>query len=359
MVDDRNAVLAGQPATTSPSPQQSPSHSSQPGEAIDIWCITDMAQCNFECPYCCAYEVVTKDKAWRDEGSYNQFLEITERIAKLPYRIRMRLQTMGEPFVSKEFLARVGWLTKHDNVEFVEMVTNGSLLKARLKLITEADGDLSKVSLWTTFHHTEIKMDKFLTQVEFAQEAGCFVVVNSLAFPDSIDMVEELHAECVKRGIRINVDPGYRDGDSSYAEGPLIAMEAMPGGMERLRKLTANETVLEANLLAAKSADGYQCSAGQDYFIVSPDGRVGPCCPLLNKGIILGNLLDPNYTLTTGKKEYIKCNVDKRVPVLSRVPVIGSAFRQQVPCKNKEDFGHLRSVRDTQPRTPSLGWFGD
>ena len=359
MVDDRNAVLAGQDATTSSAPQQSTSTPVFSDRAIDIWYITDMAQCNFECPYCCAYEVVTKDKAWRDEGSYEKFLTITERIAQIPYRVRMRVQTMGEPFVSKEFLGRMGWLTGHANVDFVEMVTNGSLLKARLKLITEAGGDLSKISLWTTFHHTEIKMDKFLTMVEFAMEAGCFVVVNSLAFPDSIDMVEELHAECVKRGIRVNVDPGYRDGDSTYAEGPLIAMEAMPGGMERLRKLTANKTVLKANLLAAKSADGHLCSAGQDYFIVSPDGSVGPCCPLANKGIMLGNMLDPNYQLGPGKKDYMRCTVDRRVPVLSRVPVIGKAFRKQWPCKNKEDFGHLKSVRDTQPRAPSLGWFGN
>jgi hypothetical protein len=259
--------------------------------------------------------------------------------------------------VSKEFLERVAWLTTFDNVEFVELVTNGSLLKQRLKLITESGGSLSKVSLWATFHHTEIKMDRFLAQIEHARDIGCFVVVNALAFPDSIDMVEQLHAECKRRGLRINVDPGYRDGDSSYASGPLVAMEAMPGGMERLRRLTANKTVLEANLLAADTADGKPCSAGQDYFIVSPDGRVGPCCPLLNKGIVLGNLLDPGYQLKPGKKGYISCNADKRVPVLSRLPGVGDHFRRKRPCKNKEDFGHLKVVRESQPRSRSLGWF--
>ena len=359
MVDDRNAVVAEQRPSHTPAAEARRSPGTYSDQVIDIWCITDMAMCNFECPYCCAYQVVTKDKAWRDEGSYNQFLKITERIVQTPYRIRVRLQTMGEPFVSKEFLQRVAWMTSFENVDFVEMVTNGSLFKSRLKLITENGGDLSKISLWTTYHHTEIKMDKFLTQVEFARDQGCFVVVNSLAFPDSIDMVEELHAECTKRGLRINVDPGYRDGGSSYDSGPLIAMEAMPGGMERLNKLTANKTVLKANLMAADSADGEACSAGQDYFIVSPDGRVGPCCPLLNKGIVLGNLLDPNYELKAGKKDYMRCNVDKRVPVLSRVPVVGERFRKKGPCKNKEDFGHLKVIRESQPRSPSLGWFGD
>ena len=156
-------------------------------EPLDVWFITDLVFCNFECPYCCAHTVVTRQKTWHEEGSYERFLSVTERLAKVPYRLRIRMQTLGEPFVSSQFLERAGWLTTFDHIEFVELVTNGSLFKKRLGTISET-GDLSKISLWTTFHHTEIGLEAFLEQVEYARDAGAFVVVNALAFPESIDM---------------------------------------------------------------------------------------------------------------------------------------------------------------------------
>ena len=31
---------------------------------LDIWFITDLVFCNFECPYCCAYTVLTRETTW-------------------------------------------------------------------------------------------------------------------------------------------------------------------------------------------------------------------------------------------------------------------------------------------------------
>jgi hypothetical protein len=73
----------------------------------------------------------------------------------------------------------------------------------------------------------------------------------------------------------------------------------------------------------------------------------------------LGNILDDDFTLAPGKKKYQVCTVDRRVPVLSHLPFIGERFRTKWPCKNKEDFMHLKSVRETQPVSPSLGWMGE
>ncbi len=326
---------------------------------LDVWFITDLVFCNFECPYCCAYTVVTQEKTWHEEVSYERFLTITERLSELPYRLRLRMQTLGEPFVSRQFLERAGWLTTFEHIEFVELVTNGSLFEKRLGTIADAGGDLGKISLWTTFHHTEIDLEDFLGQVEHARDRGCFVVVNALAFPESIDVVERLHTECERRGLRVNVDPGYADGGAEYDGGPLVAMEKLPDGMERLLALTANRNVLEANLMAAVSPDGELCSAGSDYFIVLADGRVGPCCPLLSKGHELGNILDESFELVPNREPYIVCDVDRRLPLVSSLPVVGDKLRRRWPCKNKEDFGHLRAIRENEPRGASLGWFGD
>ncbi len=326
---------------------------------IDVWFITDLVFCNFHCPYCCAYTVVTQDKTWHEDDSYQRFLDITERLSKVPQRLRIRLQTLGEPFTSKDFLARTGWLAAHDNIDFIELVTNGSLFSKRLGIIAENGADLSKISLWTTYHHTEIEMEAFLEQVEYAQDQGCFVVVNALAFPENIEVVEALHAECTKRNLRVNVDPGYADGGGDYDGGPLVAMEAEPGGMDRLYALAANRNVLDANLLSAVSPDGELCSAGGDYFIILADGRVGPCCPLLSKGHELGNILDESFQLAPGKDPYMVCDVDRRLPVVSGLPVIGDKLRRKWPCKNKEDFGHLKVIHENEPRSRSLGWFGD
>jgi hypothetical protein len=136
-------------------------------------------------------------------------------------------------------------------------------------------------------------------------------------------------------------------------------MESEPDGMERLYALTANRNVLDANLMSAVSPDGELCSAGGDYFIILADGRVGPCCPLLSKGHQLGNILDDGFELKPGKKPYIVCDVDRRLPIVSGLPVVGDKLRRKWPCKNKEDFGHLRVIHENEPRSRSLGWFGD
>lgn len=326
---------------------------------LDVWFITDLVFCNFHCPYCCAYTVVTQDKTWHQDDSYQRFLTITERLSEIPYQLRIRMQTLGEPFTSRDFLARTGWLAAHDTIEFIELVTNGSLFKKRLGMIAEKGADLSKISLWTTYHHTEIEMAEFLEQVEYAREQGCFVVVNALAFPENIEIVEELHAECKKRDLRINVDPGYADGGGEYDGGPLVAMESEPGGMDRLYALTANRNVLDVNLMSAVSPDGELCSAGGDYFIILADGRVGPCCPLLSKGHQLGNILDTDFHLGPGKEPYIVCDVDRRLPVVSKLPMVGEKLRRKWPCKNKEDFGHLKAIHANEVRGRSFGWFGE
>ena len=78
-----------------------PTDSNNVAETLDIWFITDMVLCNFECAYCCAYSVVTTEKTWHTEDSYERFLQVTERLTQVPYQLRMRVQTLGEPFVSR------------------------------------------------------------------------------------------------------------------------------------------------------------------------------------------------------------------------------------------------------------------
>src|SRR6202021_2531104 len=100
---------------------------------LDIWHICDLSLCNFDCAYCASGSPETggsrtRKQMWKNSDGPERLRLILRWIAKLPYSIGLRLQTIGEPFVSEEFLAEESRMTRGRNIPFVELVTNGSLL---------------------------------------------------------------------------------------------------------------------------------------------------------------------------------------------------------------------------------------
>ena len=187
-------------------------------DVIDVWFITDMVLCNFDCAYCCAYSVVTQQEAVARGG----------QLRALPQDHRGDREDALHDAHAGANAGRAAGLQAVSRARRLADVTGQHRLRRagheRFALYQEAAlhrragrNVLSKLSLWATYHHTEIKMEKFFAEVEYAQERGCFVVVNSLAFPDNH---RAWSRSCTRsapvRGLRINVDPGYRDGGGEY-----------------------------------------------------------------------------------------------------------------------------------------------
>lgn len=315
-------------------------------DTVRIWYVSAQRLCNFRCSYCVSVNDYAKSNTrdWLEHDDQARFERIVHWIGDRPFRVGVRLATLGEPFTSPPFLTQAAWLTTRPNVDFVELLTNGSLLESRLDRL-DREGDISKVSLWITHHHTEISVPQLIKNARFAQERyGCFVVVNGLLFPDNDTSIQELEAAAKKAGLRFNLDLGY---DPLTPHGKHSALEAMvpvlgqDDGVARAIRLGANPELLRLNLLAIRDLRNQMCGAGHDYFYIGIRGDLYRCSryQALNKDR-LGNVLDDDLKLGLGDARRTPCQAG-------------------FGCGNKEDFLNLRRGRwKDEPPARSLGWVG-
>jgi len=277
--------------------------------------------------------------------SKGQFKKIVNWIAERPFRVGVRLATLGEPFTSQIFLSQAAWLTTRPNVAFVELLTNGSLLERRLDRLNR-EGDISKLSLWITHHHTEISISRFIENARIAQEKyGCFVVVNGLLFPDNEASVLELKAAAEENGLRFNLDLGYDPltphAANSQHDALVPILRREDEGITRAIQLGANPELLGLNVRAMRNLRNELCCAGHNYFYIGIHGDVYRCSryQVLGKNR-LGNVLDDGFEFHPNDERWSPCEAG-------------------FGCVNKEDFLNLRRHQpDDEPLVPSLGWVG-
>lgn len=315
---------------------------------VRIWYVSAQRLCNFRCLYCVSINDYAKSDTedWSRPGDLADFGRIVSWIGERPFRVGVRLATLGEPFASWPFLDRAAWLSTRPNVEFVELLTNGSLLKRRLEHLHRY-GAIGKISLWVTHHHTEISVHRFIQNARLAQEEyGCFVVVNGLLFPDNEDSVIELRRAADRAGLRFNLDLGYDPltphGAHSTIDAMVPVLREDEGGVSRAIRLGADPELLRLNLSAMRDVRNELCSAGHDYFYIGVRGDVYRCSryQVLDKNR-LGNVLDDGFELKLHDRRWMPCEAE-------------------FGCGNKEDFLNLqRRPRPDVARAPSLGWVGE
>jgi MoaA/NifB/PqqE/SkfB family radical SAM enzyme len=315
-------------------------------DTVRIWYVSSQRLCNFRCTYCVSINDYAKSntKDWPDEER-ERFDQIVGWIADRPFRVSVRLATLGEPFASRPFLSRAAWLSARPNVDFVELVTNGSLLKRRLEQL-DREGDISKISLWVTHHPSEISVARFIDNARFAQEKyNCFVVVNSLLFPDNEAAILELKSAAEQAGLRFNLDLGYDPltphAVHSNVDEMVPVLRQGGDGLARAVELGADPELLELSMLAMRDLRNQTCSAGHKYFYIGIRGDVYRCSryQAMDKNR-MGNVLDDDFELRLSDEPRMPCEAG-------------------FGCGNKEDFLNLRPApREDEPPARSLGWVG-
>ncbi len=311
---------------------------------LDVWYCCDMVLCNFDCAYCASGSPDTggprsRDRTWQDEDSVERFHRILQWIANIPFSVGLRLQTIGEPFVSDEFLAAAARMSREKNVRFVELVSNGSLLTSRLpRMVAEHGADLDKVSLWITYHHTEISAERLVENAVFARQLGAGVIVNALLFPDTLEPIARLHRLCAEHSLVTNIDLG-QDFNDAYAGSPFIPL-MQDEQILNSSVLIENKAVAMISVIAAAAPKGLGCSAGHDYVFIGRGGDVYPCLGYLRyqPRTKLGSALDPAFVPRLRAQRYAPCGVEKG-------------------CTCKEDFLHLELAEPGPIRERSLGYW--
>ncbi|MGB6535098.1 MAG: radical SAM protein [Xanthobacteraceae bacterium] len=311
---------------------------------LDVWYCCDMVLCNFDCAYCASGSPDTggprsRARMWQDEDSVERFHRILHWIANIPFSVGLRLQTIGEPFASDEFLAAAARMSRQKNVRFVELVTNGSLLTSRLpRMVAEDEADLAKISLWITYHHGEISAERLVENAVFARRMGAALVVNALLFPDTLEPIARLHQLCAENGLVTNIDLG-QDFNDAYAGFPFIPL-MQDEDILNSSALIENRTMAMISVIAAAAPKGLMCSAGHDYVFIGRRGDVYPCLGYLRylPNTKLGSALDPDFVPRLRTQAYAPCGIEKG-------------------CTCKEDFLHLELAQPGPDRERSLGYW--
>jgi hypothetical protein len=303
-------------------------------DSVDVWYVCEQTLCNFDCSYCVtqAPRRQAASNMWLNEGGEVRYRAIVEWLAALPWRLRLRLATLGEPFVSSQVLAGAAWLSKQKNIEFVELLTNGSFRHEQFRRFAD-QADVSRITLWITYHPTEIEAERVVEAAAFARSLGAFVVVHGLLFPDSVAAISHMKQLCQERDLLCDVTAGHNY-NAAYGEAEYLVLGSGHQALSQYR----HQAALQAMLAANQGARGRPCSAGHDYFHIRPSGDVYPCSPYSsNPQHRMGSALDPTFVpqLRAG---YSPCEA------------LG-------PCGCKEDYLHLQIARSSLQMGPSLGYY--
>ena len=297
---------------------------------LDVWYVAPLRRCNFKCSYCvCNQPKILDSNEWHREGDLKNHLAVMKWISRLPYKIRLRLSTAGEPFVSKDFLNSVANLSHAENLEFIEILTNGSYTKDQFeKFISSSRPD--KLSLWMTYHPQEISLEKFLESAILAKDLKVPVVVHALLFPDSVESTKIMQEKCVLNGIPFHLGLGLNVNNVYQGMGPVPAAtdNNIPSDV-----LAMNVAFPQLVYQVAEKPMGAMCSAGHDYIYINSRAEVFQCNTYSAKLPVfkMGTPVDLNFKLSLRKEKYSQC--------LSKHA-----------CRCVEDYQHLQVAAMDQTR---------
>lgn len=317
-------------------------------DPLKIWYVAGQRLCNLKCPYCVSTGEWAKSNRydWKNPADRNTFAAVVDWIASWSRPVEVRLGSLGEPFASPFFLQKAAWLTRQPGVRYVELLSNGSLIRQRLPRMAPR-ANLGKLSLWLTWHEGQLPLERFIESAVLAQEEyGCFVVVNALLF-DSHDTtgIQRARAAAEAAGLRFNVDLGYDPTAPSesfdHTGDPARAVPATRDGdvLTTVTECGGDAALTQAALTALSSPLGRPCRAGHDYVFIDIHGQVYRCSRYAAlERAPLGSVLDPDFELPLSPEPWAPCEA------------AGG-------CCNKEDFLNLQLAAPLRTRdVPSLGW---
>lgn len=323
-----------------------------------------MLRCTYSCEYCVAasgqFQTTGNDSkrgmgrpTWGEHGRETATRAI-QWAASLPYQVGIRYDAHGEPFLSDDVMHDVTWLTSQKNVSFVEVQTNASMFEKRSPDFSRLC-DPRKLTLFCTFHHSQISPLDFMKNVRLACDLGITVIVNVLAFHDNVERVRQVLDLCSDLGIPTSADiryPGFTvtpTPDGKRARhflrcDPITALIAAgPQGLAVFDLLADSGPLgkdvhyLAALLAGLYAMPGRMCSAGHDYLFVDKWGDVYRCfCYADMAKEQLGSVFDQGFVPVLRKEVYAPCHYP-------------------ATCHQKEEYGNLRLLRQYRNlRRPSL-----
>ncbi len=237
-------------------------------DEMELFFTSEYSVCNYQCPYCYIGWEPDDRKAW---DTKDLFPKIIHRLSRFKHRIKLNLENMGEWFTSQELIDGALFLTRRDNLIWVSITTNASMLSRMFSFLDQVD--VNKVSFTCTYHATEVALDEFIRNAEALRARGANVVFTTVCFPSNLQHCEELKRRADALGVyfRINLE------DRMWRE----AGDVPPETVARLYHLLEDHRKWGAQhkgrVLGLNRTRGESCTAGQSYLWLNSYGDVFVC----------------------------------------------------------------------------------
>lgn len=228
-----------------------------------------LSSCNYGCDYCPFAKIRnTREELLDDARRLERFVEWTRGRAE---RIGILFTPWGEALIHRSYQRAIADLTHAGNVWRVAIQTN---LSCRLNWLDECD--LSRVALWTTWHPTQVKLERFVSQCRELDALGVRYSVGIVGKREVFPEIEALRA-AVAPSIYVWVNAWKREAQY-YGESDIARIE-------RVDPLFRINTVRHPSI-------GHACRAGDTAFTVDGDGQIRRCHFIKE---VLGNIYEPGF----------------------------------------------------------------
>jgi len=227
-----------------------------------------LSSCNYGCTYC----PFAKTKNTRAE-----LADDAQRLQKFVAWVKGRSENIsilftpwGEGLIRKYYQEAMTELSHLPQVKKVTIQTN---LSCATKWMDKVNKDA--FALWTTFHPTQISLDKFVDKCTQLDVLDIQYSVGFVAFKEELDILENLRSQInPKRYVWANA---YKRVADYYTEKDILRIE-------KVDPLFRYNTVYHHSL-------GKSCQAGHTSFTIDGDGAVRSCHFIKS---VLGNIYTDN-----------------------------------------------------------------
>lgn len=222
--------------------------------ALDILWRGPLDSCNYECAYCpFAKRTPSAAKLDRDRQALARF--VAWLLAEQGFSLRVLFTPYGEALIWPWYREALVRLSYAPQIRQVSIQTNAS---GPMSFLEEADR--SRVSLWISWHPTEIELAPFVQKIEKLHRSGTRLSVGAVAVPAHLEQVEALrHALPRDVPMWLNAQkPGVR-----YSDREQVRWRAI-------------DPAFDLELRRHRSL-GKPCVSGEESISVDGDGTIMRC----------------------------------------------------------------------------------
>jgi len=269
-----------------------------------------LSSCNYACNYC-PFAKRRNTRAELEEDAA-QLAKFVDWVANRREQIGILFTPWGEALIHRHYQQAIVTLSRLPNVERVAIQTN---LSCDLDWVK--DCNKSVAALWTTYHPSQISLQRFVDQCSRLDQANFRYSVGVVGLREHFAAIRNLRA-ALSRETYIWINAYKRIADY-YT-------------VQEIEELHAVDSLFDWNRVAHPSL-GHECRAGDTVFTVDGDGNMRRCHFIKS---VIGNIYEPGFetslTARPCSNESCGCYIGYvHMPHLRLDQIYGDGLLERIP----------------------------